>query len=141
MPRKETLIATGRRFVADENTVRRYGLGASVLWTAFTDAKYGTTPNRVIKAGTAVEVNGAGLIIPATGNASTRAYLTAADALEREEQGGAQGQVGLIVAAQVYENLLPDADGSGNLAAGVKTALAANGVTFQKYPTTGFVPS
>lgn len=141
MPRTETLIAVGRRFVADENSVKRYGLGASILWSAFSDPKFGTSGTRVVKAGTAVELNGSGLIIPATGGASTRAYLTAADALEREEQGGAHGQVGLFVSAQVYENLLFDADsGTGNLAAGVKTALTLNGFTFQKYPT-GFVPS
>lgn len=135
MNRVEKALAIGRKFVADESSVMSYGLGASVDFSAFTDPKFGTAGKRVIPAGTVVELSAVtGKVVAYDGTG--QAYLTAADALEQTEQGGSWGTVGLIVGGVIYENLLPDADGSGNLTNAQKTGLGANFV-FQDHPTSG----
>jgi hypothetical protein len=134
MSRTTKTIRIGRKFVADEMSVMLYGIGVSVDFSTFTDPKYGVSGSKLVPAGTVVELlaNGMAKLYDGTG----QAYLTAADALEAEEQGGSNGTVGLIVGGVIYENLLPEADVSGNLTNAQKTGLGSNFV-FQKHPTTG----
>lgn len=136
MSRTTKALALGRKFVADEASVMRYGIGVSLDFSTFTDnAKYGANGSKVVPAGTVVEIlaNGKAKLYDGLG----QAYLTAADCLEREEQGGSNGTVGLIVGGVIYENLLPDADaGTGLLTNAQKTGLGGNFV-FQKHPATG----
>lgn len=134
-------FSLGRKFIADEATKMHYGLGVSVDFAAFTDARYGQAGARIIPAGTVVGLNAQGLAtVPAADAAPGSLYLLASDALERTEQGGSNGQVGLISGAQVYTNFLPDADeGTGELPAALIAGLGPT-FRFQRHPDR-FVPA
>jgi hypothetical protein len=116
-------------FIADLHSITLWGTGAQIDWTAFTDAKYGTAGKRKVPAGTVIEFNGAGKMIP---GASGPCYLTRTD-IEEDSRVAALSGYGVITGGNVYETLLPDASGSPRvLTSGQKTALGARFV-FQPY--------
>lgn len=91
----------------------------------------GSGDKRMIPAGTVMARLTSGKLIPrrdVTGSEEACGLL-ASDADEKS-QFDAKSGYGLVVGGTVYENLMPDADDSGNLAAGYKTELAANTLGF-----------
>lgn len=136
-----TVLSVARKFVADERTAQSYGLGASVNFTGFTDAKYLLEDgSKLIPAGTIVAIDTAsGQIVPpvtTAGSESKEVYVLKADAWSRNLQGGSKGHVGLFTDAGLYENFLPDAV-NGALPAALRT-LVLKRFTLQAHPT-GFV--
>ena len=97
MSRTEYTFSLGLKFIADDNSVIRYGGGASIDWTAF--------PSGVIPAGTAVELSATG-IVPAAG--VNTAYLVAADCVKAGAiLPGSSDATGLIAGGQIREAALP----------------------------------
>lgn len=125
MTKTTQVLGVGRQFVADERTAQSYGLGVSIDFTKFTDAKY-TLPDgsKLVPAGTVVAIDAAtGKGVPpvtTAGSESAEVFVTKADAWSRTLQGGSQGQVGLFTSAPLYENFLPDAV-NGTLPAALRT--------------------
>lgn len=140
MTKTTQVLGVARRFVADERTAQSYGLGVSVDFDAFKDAKY-TAPDgsKLVPAGTIVALDAKGHAIPpvtAGDGASTEVFVLKADAWSRNLQGGSKGHVGLFSAGGLYENFLPDAV-SGALPAPLR-ALVVKRFVLQAHPT-GFV--
>ncbi|MFC5846730.1 hypothetical protein [Deinococcus petrolearius] len=134
------VLGVARRFVADERTAQSYGLGTSVDFTKFTDAKYAQEDgSKIVPAGTVVALDAAGKVVPpvtTAGSESKEVYVLKADAWSRNLQGGSKGHVGLFSAGGLYENYLPDAVG-GALPAALRT-LVLKRFTLQAHPS-GFV--
>jgi hypothetical protein len=90
----------------------------------------GTDDFRIIPSGTVMARTTAGLLIPrAVADAETASEILASDAIERSDVDSMTGY-GTYVSGLIFENMMPDADGSGDIVAGWKTELATAGCSF-----------
>lgn len=87
--------------------------------------------NKILPAGTAVGelLSGNGKISPRVVTTNPATGFLVSTAIENDESAALSGH-GVYIGGVVYENLLPDAV-AGDIAAGIKTELAAAGCTFQ----------
>ena len=90
----------------------------------------GSGDKRMIPAGTVMARTDDDLLIPRRDATDE----TATEILQSDAQEGAlkdaKSGYGTLIEAQVYENLLPDADDAGDIPAGYKTEMATNGGRF-----------
>lgn len=117
----------GVKFTADETGMQRVPLGGTIKWAAFTDPSYGSTGQRVVRAGTPVKRDTDNTLIPATAtDPAGTAYLTATTVTENPAiQRGSSNTTGLYCGGPVYEARVFGAT-NGALPAGLKTALGPN---------------
>lgn len=91
----------------------------------------GKVDGRMIPSGTVMVRDSSDKLFPrrdVTG-AETASELLTSDAFEFSKSAAKSGY-GTYIAAQVFENLLPDADTDGNISGTYKTELTANGARF-----------
>ena len=124
-------LSLGVLFTADENSLERLALGASVNLDKFTSPKFTVDGKKVIPAGTIVKRDTDNRLIPADGSeAPGTAFVMASDVVDSDIKRGSDKTTGLYAGGVFYEDKLPDAQ-AGALSAGLKAALGPK-FTFQK---------
>lgn len=122
--------------VADPDSIALYGGGASLDFSLFTDpsyghASYGDSTYKLIPAGTVVTIDEATRTVAPFVHADADPLPAAGTLLVLAQSVsdnpytaiGSTGKVGLITGGNLYEDQMPQADGSGNLSAAIKAGL------------------
>lgn len=116
-------------FIVDPKSMRNND-GRQIDWATVNVSYQDAYGKKVIPAGTAVSEE-SGLLVPSAESAQPAIGLLVAEAREDDKEAALSGH-GVYIGGVVYENLLPDADTTGDLPAAIITELnTTSGCTFQ----------
>jgi hypothetical protein len=127
-------------FIADPHSIDRHGTGVQIDWTNVSSAYEDADGHKVLPAGTVVgSLLGSGKVSPRVDSTNPAVGILETGAREGNTASPGGGMVGMLVAGNLYENLLPEAAGTPKvLSSDVKSELAAAGCRFyfQQYADT-----